>query len=280
LRESGARDGNAAGRGLSTARAVLRVQDLLARHPEGVRADHVADALHKSASTAYNLLASLCEEGVAVHQAGGLYRLAPGFRELIATGDAPIGDDLAGVVDELLARTHKRAYLGVPAAGRLRISVSRGQQGMPRIPGLSPVIDDNAHALALGKVGLAAAGWEALERYLAGGLKAFTSSTITDPDELRAELASVRRSGLAIEAEEFEPGFCCMAAPVLDHRRRFLGAIGISMSARAFELERGALARTLRDVAGGRFQPYAESHKVLDRPRPPDLASQDRHAVR
>ena len=46
-------------RGLSTARAALRVTWLLARAPEGVRADQVASTLGKSVSTAYNLLASL-----------------------------------------------------------------------------------------------------------------------------------------------------------------------------------------------------------------------------
>ena len=75
-------------RGLSTARAALRVTWLLARAPEGVRADQVAETLGKSVSTAYNLLASLCEEGVAVHHSGGVYRLAAPFRELVTTGTA------------------------------------------------------------------------------------------------------------------------------------------------------------------------------------------------
>ena len=52
-------------RGLSTARAALSVTWLLARAPDGVRADEVAELLGKSVSTAYNLLASLCDEGVA-----------------------------------------------------------------------------------------------------------------------------------------------------------------------------------------------------------------------
>ena len=62
-------------RGLSTARAALRVTWMLARAPGGVRADEVAETLGKSVSTAYNLLASLCDEGVAERCHGGLYRL-------------------------------------------------------------------------------------------------------------------------------------------------------------------------------------------------------------
>ena len=63
-------------RGLSTARAVLQVLSLLEQHPDGVRADEVAQVVGKSVSTAYYLLASLVEEGFAVHE-GGVYRRAP-----------------------------------------------------------------------------------------------------------------------------------------------------------------------------------------------------------
>ena len=60
-------------RGLTTARAVLQVLSFLEQHPDGVRADDVAQVVGKSVSTAYYLLASLVEEGFAVHE-GGVYR--------------------------------------------------------------------------------------------------------------------------------------------------------------------------------------------------------------
>ena len=52
---------------------------------------------------------------------------------------------------------------------------------------------------------------------------------------LRADLRRVRRTGIAVDREEIAPDFCCIAAPLLDEQRRFLGAIGISMSVRAFD---------------------------------------------
>src|SRR3954451_16471019 len=106
-------------RGLSTARAVLRVTALLAHAPEGVRADEVAHTLGKSVSTAYNLLASLCDEGVAERHPGGLYRLSQNFRDTVATESDR--HDLSGVVDDLLARTHKRSYLAVLRNNTLRV---------------------------------------------------------------------------------------------------------------------------------------------------------------
>ena len=74
-------------RGLSTAHAVLQVLSFLEQHPDGVRAEEVTEFVGKSASTAYYLLASLVEEGFAVHE-GGLYQRAP--RRAAAGAAAPI----------------------------------------------------------------------------------------------------------------------------------------------------------------------------------------------
>jgi DNA-binding IclR family transcriptional regulator len=260
-------------RGLSTARAALSVTWLLARAPGGVRADEVAETLDKSVSTAYNLLASLCDEGVAERLPGGLYHLAPGFRETVA--EETDRHDFSGVVDDLLARTHKRAYLALLRGNQLRVVLERGLQGMPKLPGMNPEIRDNAHALALGKVVLARAPADALERYLSAGLKRFTPDTITDPDALRTDLRRVRRDGIAVDREEIAPDFCCIAAPLLDEQRHFLGVVGISMSVRAFDAEREALTETLRDIVG--FQSCADRREVLDAGRTAVLASPPEH---
>jgi acetyl-CoA synthetase len=233
----------------------------------------VAQTLGKSVSTAYNVLASLCDEGVAERLPGGLYHLAPGFRETVA--EESDRHDLSGVVDDLLARTHKRAYLAVLRGNQLRVVLERGLQGMPKLPGMNPEIRDNAHALALGKVVLARAPADALERYLSAGLKRFTPDTITDPNTLRTDLRRIRRDGVATDREEIAPDFCCIAAPLLDEQGHFLGAAGISMSVRAFDAEREHLTETIRDVVG--FQSYADRREVLEVGRTPVLASAPEH---
>ncbi len=254
---------------------------MLARSPDGVRADEVATRLGKSVSTAYNVLASLCDEDVAVRRSGGIYQLAPGFRRAVAGESDP--QDLSGIVEDLLARTHKRAYAATVRNGVLRVAIERGLQGMPKLPGMSPLIRDNAHALALGKVVLALSPPEAVERYVANGLRPFTPSTITTREELDIELREIRRTGIAVEKEEFDGDFCCIAAPVRDARGRVLAVLGISMTRRAFDEERETLARVLLDLAGtparppepaprtpsvpaasGRFQASAETRSVID----------------
>jgi DNA-binding IclR family transcriptional regulator len=275
-------------RGLSTARSALQVAWLLARRTEGVRADEVAEMLGKSTSTAYNVLASLCEEAVAVRHAGGRYRLAPAFRDVVAAAAAPPPGqrDLTWIAEDLLNRTHKRAYVGVVEEGRLRVVVERGHQGMPRLPGFGTEVGRTAHALAMGKVVLALARPEAVDRYLAGGLERYTRHTIVEPDALRAELAQIRRDGVAADREEFDLDFCCMAAPILDAGGHFLAVAGISMSARALAEERPALEETLRDVAHfasrdvGDFQTSADPPAVLERAEPADLASTIESTIR
>ena len=283
-------------RGLSTARATLQVAWLLAARPEGIRADDVAKDLGKSVSTAYNLLVSLCDEGVAVHHAGGLYRLAPAFREMVAHGTVRAHSepqDLSAAVEDLLMRCHKRSYLGILRAGELHVVLERGQQGMLKLPGLGERIAGNAHALALGKVVLAMAPPEVAERYVRAGLRRFSSRTITDPDALHQELREVRRRGFAVEREEFDDDFCGIAAPVLDRRGRFLAVIGISMTRRAFDDGHDMLARTVVAVARAagvragagapprplgafdttRFQLSAETPGILDSPADAGVAS-------
>jgi DNA-binding IclR family transcriptional regulator len=241
----------ASSRSLSTARAVLRVLSLLLQHPAGVRADQVAQELGKSVSTAYYLLTSLCEEGFAVHESKGVYRPAQGLEELTAVAEPRNGghEGLAGCVDELFLRTRKRSYLGAVRPGRIEIVAFRGRQGVPRMPGLGSEIRDSAHALAMGKVVLSLLDSRALSHYVARGLKSFTRRTITSRGELETELARVRRDGFAVDREEFDENFCCIAAPVFDERGHFLAALGLSTTPHVFDKDLTPLSAAVMEVA-------------------------------
>jgi len=247
-----ARPGVAApSRSLSTARAVLRVLSMLIERPSGVRADEISQALGKSLSTAYYLLTSLCEEGFAVHESKGVYRPAPGLGSLTDPGESATLPEagLAGTVDRLFLLTRRRSYLGVVRPGRIEIVAVQGRQGVRRMPGLGSEIRDSAHALAMGKVVLSLLEPPALARYFARGLKSFTPQTITTGAALAAELDHVRRHGYAVDREEFDQDFCCIAAPILDHNRRFVAALGLSTTPHVFDTEHEHLAATVIEVA-------------------------------
>jgi len=236
-------------RGLSTAREVLRVLAFLQAHPEGVRADEVARVVGKSSSTAYYLLVSLCEEGFAIHDRDGRYRIDTRAQALAVEPDmAPLPANGARAVEALFARTRKRSYLGVVRAGVIEITVVRGRQGVAKMPGLGTQIRDNAHALAMGKVVLARLPEAALARYARRGLPAYTSSTITDPRERAGALERVPENGFAVDHEEFDEDFCCVAAPALDARGRLRAVLGLSTSVRAFDREHEALAEAVSNI--------------------------------
>jgi acetyl-CoA synthetase len=256
------------GRGLATARAVLKVLAHLERHPKGVRAAEVAEVVNKSTSTAYYLLASLCEEGFAVREPhGGLYRIAPGHRGQPNVAEAPGSDELSAAVEGLFHRTHKRSYLARVEDGVIKIVAVRGRQGMPRIPGLGTRIIDSAHAVAIGKAVLAILPEEARLRYMQRGLRAFTPATITSPRDLIAELDRVRRQGYAVEREEFDEDFCCVAAPMLDASGHFRAVLGLSATRHAYDVEHDQLVEAVLAFSRWpRFQVPAENPGFLEQP--------------
>lgn len=257
-------------RGLSTAREVLRVLAFLQAHPEGARADQVARVVGKSTSTAYYLLVSLCEEGFAVHHHDGRYRVDTRAQALAVEPDmAPLPDNGARAVEALFARTRKRSYFGVVRAGVIEITVVRGRQGVARMPGLGTQIRDNAHALAMGKVVLARLPEAALARYTRRGLPAYTRTTITEPAALAVELQHVRDHGFAVDREEFDEDFCCVAAPALDTRGRLRGVLGLSTSVRAFDREHEALAEAVSNIVRNRtifLEGASRAHTVSSGP--------------
>ena len=245
---------------------MLHLLTLLGESEDGLRADDVAAALGKSRSTAYSLLDTLCQERFAVRGEHGTYRLTAEAAAIAPPARGRnVPADLAGLLDELFARTHKRVYLAAAQSGQVVIPLARGHQGMPRIPGLGERIGENAHSLALGKVALSLLDEPRLQRFISHGLRRYTPYTITDPDVLRGQLAEIRAGAVAYDCEEFGEDFCCLAMPVRNAAGRAVAALGISMSARCFELERESLSEVLCDVA-------AQASQVLAGPAIPAIS--------
>ena len=59
----------------------------------------------------------------------------------------------------------------------------------------------------------------------------------------------MRAEGFAVDREEFDVDFCCVAAPILDERGRLAAILGLSASTRAFDAEQSQLAAAVRDLA-------------------------------
>jgi DNA-binding IclR family transcriptional regulator len=106
------------------------------------------------------------------------------------------------------------------------VDILRGRNS-PRLPqrtgGRWP-----AYASCSGKAMLAFSPQEEIDRVLAGPLPPLTEQTITDADGLRAELAWVRRTGVAFDRRESFPNVMGVASPVLGFDGEVLAALSIS----------------------------------------------------
>ena len=81
---------------------------------------------------------------------------------------------------------------------------------------------------APGKVLLAFSSAELQEEILAGELLPATPRSITDPDKLRADLASTRKNGYALSLEERVAGISTVAVPIANHTGFVIAALSIT----------------------------------------------------
>jgi len=95
-----------------------------------------------------------------------------------------------------------------------------------------------AHATSMGHVLLAFAAPAEIDAVLAGPLPALTDRTLTDPNELRARLATVRERGWDVVDQELEVGRRSAAAPVFDGDARVIAALSLSFGTLECSLQR------------------------------------------
>jgi DNA-binding IclR family transcriptional regulator len=96
--------------------------------------------------------------------------------------------------------------------------------GSRQMPEIGIVIPD--HASALGKAQLAFLPEEA-ERALAARHRSMTGETITDAQELQAQLSTIARTGIAEEKDEAVLGESSVAAPIFGAHGIAVGAIAV-----------------------------------------------------
>ena len=84
------------------------------------------------------------------------------------------------------------------------------------------------HTSAFSKAILAFMEEDTVRGLLPKRLAAMTPNTITDRDRLMADLAEVRRTGLAYDREEYSLGVYCIGAPVFDVQGSVVAGAGLT----------------------------------------------------
>jgi IclR family transcriptional regulator, KDG regulon repressor len=206
---------------LSTLGRAARVLDLYSVDAPEWGATAVAQELQIAKSQAHELLVSLCVGGLLQRVGSGRYRL--GWRivalnaVLVETSDLLrlVAPELRALVGRYGETVNVAVWDGRPVcvdarSGRLSTS----------IPPFTVGADVPAHSTALGKVLLAGRPREEITRFL---------SEAPDADDIQAGLGHVAAQGFAYEEQEYRPGTCSVAAPIVNRDAGVFASIGMSV---------------------------------------------------
>lgn len=226
-------DGNGAGRSAvqSVDRAVAILRCFDARRPTLGISD-IARATGLSTTTTHRLLVAMQSNRLVRQTSDRRYGLGPLLVQLARSGalpttlrDAalPVMTALRDAIDETVG-LHEL----LPSGERVVVDQVESRQELRRTYTDIGVPIRLPHG-APGKAILSMLPVAQQEYWLSRPIESVTPRTITDPVELRAELAMARSRGWAGSRSERTPGIRAVAAPIFDHSGAAIGALGLSV---------------------------------------------------
>ncbi|MBA2559668.1 MAG: IclR family transcriptional regulator [Propionibacteriales bacterium] len=212
-------DGAPSGRVQSVDRALRLLDRVAAASPRGETVAELAAQCDLNRATAWRLLGTL-EANRLVERDPRTNRYQVGF--------ALVRMSAAAGYDGLVRRTHPVLERVSTRTGETADLAVAGLRGVTYVGEVAPasVIAANwlarevpLHATSTGKAFLAWLPLQEAMGLLETPLRAFTDTTVTDPDRFRSELVDTRKRGYAQCAGELEPTLYGVSAPVLDPER-------------------------------------------------------------
>jgi DNA-binding IclR family transcriptional regulator len=211
----------------------LRVLDTLGDCPGGLGITDLSMALKAPKSTVHRLVSTLEAARYVVFD-------PPTSKYSLGNRIAKLGEQLnhqsslltfaMPMLEQITRECHEASHLAI-MQGKEVVYVSHEESKEPIRISFGMGHRAPAHCTALGKAFLAGlAESEVLMLY--GNqkkLERVTPRTRTSLRELLAELAVIRREGIAYDNEEYMTGLCCMAAPIRDFSSRIVAATSLSM---------------------------------------------------
>ena len=225
-----ARNGQPRGGVQSLARAFAILEEI-ARNRDGIGLAELSKRVALHNSTTFHLVKTLVALGyVRQMKDSKRYRVGRPLFALAASAldEVEMVSLATPILEDLSRETGETAHFSVRLGDAVVVLARTGGQGAFQLIDRAGAVRPT-HCTALGKIMLAALTPEQLEGYMARAeLKAFTAKSITSAEQLRREIAEVRRAGLAIDDGEFDTELRCVALPVRDFSGQVTGAIGIS----------------------------------------------------
>ena len=240
----------------------LDVLDMVAGHGRAVRFSELLAQGDYPKATLYRFLQTLTHQGMLSYDPDrGTYAL--GVRLVRLAHAAWAQSSLAPIarpyLDKLAAETDETIHLAQMDLGQVlyvdKRNATRPVEMFAQAGKVGP-----AYCTGVGKAMLAYLPDEALDRALERqSFHRHTPQTLDTPDALKADLASIRALGYAVDREEHEKGIICCAVPILSRSGRVIGAVSVTSSTSRTTLAAlEAQAGRVKDVAA-RIAEEAES---------------------
>lgn len=216
--------------GMQALQRGLAILDLVGSFEEPVRFTALLEASGLPKGTLHRILRTLCDARyLALDEANQTYRL--GSRPFQLAHRVWDQFDLRGAARPELQRLAELSQEAV------RLGIIDGSEvlyidqcDVPRQVRLSNGVGARfaIHATALGKAIAAYMPRDLRQQMFSeADLKSFTDHTIIQPSEIDRQLNIIKARGYAISIGEQHADVSAVAAPVLDHRARPIGAVGI-----------------------------------------------------
>lgn len=206
----------------------FRILEIL-KEFDGAGVTELADRLEMPKSTVHDHLRSLQKLGYAVND-DGVYQLGVKFLDLggYARQRMKIFKVAKPEVKKLATATGEHSNLMIEQHGQgifLYKTVGDNAVQLDTYAGMQV----HLHTTSMGKCILAHTNPDRVEQIIDHhGLPKITDNTISDPEELHAELAEVRQRGYATDMEERVEGMRCIAAPIIGPNDDIAGAVSVS----------------------------------------------------
>ncbi|WP_100414704.1 IclR family transcriptional regulator [Mumia flava] len=221
-------------------------------------------------TTTHRVVGDLLAWGALERGSDGAYQI--GLRLWETASLAPRGTPLREValpyMEDLYEATHENVQLAVREDLEVvyveRLTGRGAVRVLTRVGGRFAL-----HATGVGLVLLAHAPTDVQEEALAGPLRRWTDLTITDPARLRAVLAEVRRTGVAVSDRQVTVDALSVACPVHGRGDRVLAALSVVVHADTpVHAVRPAVQAAARGMSRALGAPSALRRPEGIRPRP------------
>ena len=244
--------------GTGTLGKAISVLETVALAERPMRFTEVLAVSGQPRGTLHRQLSHLVREGLLELTPDHAY--APGLRLLKLASASWARNEFRAVAAPFLEALHRETgetvHLGVLRGREIiyldKVESRQAVRMYSEIGNAAP-----AYCTGVGKAALSALDEAMLAAALEGeAFRRFTPHTITGRAALLAELADIRRDGVAYDREEHEPGIRCVAAPVVDAQRALVA--GVSVTGPAYRVGQDQLRQWTPHVRAAALSIMAE----------------------